>query len=119
MDEENGYEFDWAAARAALEYMSNAAPRPGRGRVWCLVRRDRNMSRFISSGTRQAYSDAPDTTHVEGRIAHKVATDIPMLMLFRQNGLEEQGWRGTPFYWPVIWAPQNVQTAIFSHAPNR
>jgi hypothetical protein len=38
-----------------------------------------------------------------------------MLMLILQNGREEQGWHGTPFYWPVIVAQQNVQTAIFAH----
>jgi hypothetical protein len=43
------------------------------------------------------------------------AVDIPMLMLLRQNGDEAQGWCGTPFYWPLIWAQQNVRTAIFSH----
>jgi len=117
MDKENGYEFDWGAARAALEYMSNAPVRvEQRGQVWCLVRRDRNMSRFISSGSRQAYSDAPDTAKVEGDLARNVATSIPMLMLFRQNGLDQQGWRDTPFYWPVIWAPRDTRTAIFSSA---
>jgi hypothetical protein len=37
-----------------------------------------------------------------------------MLMLFRQNGLIEQGWRGTPFFWPVIRVQTNVKTAIFA-----
>jgi hypothetical protein len=36
-------------------------------------------------------------------------------MLTRQNGKEEQGWRGTPFYWPVIVAQEQVRTAIFAH----
>lgn len=48
-------------------------------------------------------------------VARRVAIDMPMLMLIKKNGAEEQGWRGTPFYWPVIWAPQNIQTAIFAH----
>jgi hypothetical protein len=38
-----------------------------------------------------------------------------MLIMIRQNGLEEQGWHGTPFYWPVIYAPQNVRVSIFAH----
>lgn len=120
MDKENGYGFDWVAARAALEYMSNASVRvEQRGQVWCLIRRDRNMSRFIKPSWRRAYSDAPDTAHVEGRLARDVATSIPMLMLFCQNGLDEQGWRDTPFYWPVIWAPSDTRTAIFSSATTR
>lgn len=116
MERDEGYEFDWDAARAALSYMSHASGRPNnRGFVWCLVRDNRNISRMVSAGSHAAYSDAPDTTRTEGNVARNVAIDMPMLMLIKQNGLEEQGWRGTPFYWPVIWAPQNVQTAIFAH----
>jgi hypothetical protein len=116
MSTEEGYDFDWEAARAALRFMSDATDDPGRrGHVWCLVRRDRNMNRFINIGARQTYSDAPDTAHVEGRIAQGTAIESPMLMLFRQNGHLDQGWRGTPFYWPVIVAQQNLRTSIFAH----
>jgi hypothetical protein len=116
MAEEEGYKFDWDAARAALTYMSQATSNPQhRDFVWCLVRQNRNISRRVASGSHAVYSDAPDTTRTEGDAARRVAIDMPMLMLIKQNGAEEQGWRGTPFYWPVIWAPQNTQTAIFAH----
>jgi hypothetical protein len=116
MNEDEGFSFDWIAARAALTYMSQQARDPARRTlVWCLVRKDRNLSRTVSAGSHAVYSDAPDTTRTEGVIARRVATDRPMLMLIRQNGREEQGWRGTPFYWPVIVAQQDVQTAIFAH----
>jgi hypothetical protein len=112
--DEPGYEFEWKAAKAALEYMSHSsAVATQRGSVWCLVREDRNAARFVD-GPRQSFYDSPDTSQREGVIAREVATDLPMLMLFRQNGLEEQKWRGTPFYWPVIWVPTNVKTAIFA-----
>jgi hypothetical protein len=48
-------------------------------------------------------------------VARQFAIDTPMLMLIRQNGLEEKGWRSTPFYWPIIVAQQNIRTAIFAH----
>lgn len=116
MSKEEGYDFDWQAARAALRFMADTSNDPARrGKIWCLVKRDRNMSRHINVGIRQAYSDAPDTTHAEGRVAKQTAIDNPMLMLFRQNGLEEKGWRGTPFYWPVIVAQRNIRTSIFAH----
>lgn len=115
MERDEGYDFDWDAARAALAYMSNASARSHkRGLVWCLVRQNRNLSRQPTVG-HAVYSDSPDTTRTEGDVARNVAIDTPMLMLIKQNGSEENGWRGTPFYWPVIWAPQNVQTAIFAH----
>jgi hypothetical protein len=116
MEHDEGYEFDWDAARAALSYMSHASARPdNRGFVWCLVRDNRNISRKVSTSSHAVFSDAPDTTRTEGNFARNVAIDMPMVMLIKQNGAEEQGWRGTPFYWPVIWAPQNIQTAIFAH----
>jgi hypothetical protein len=27
----------------------------------------------------------------------------------------DQGWRGTPIYWPVTVAQQNFHTSIFAH----
>ncbi|MGA2624230.1 MAG: Z1 domain-containing protein [Bacteroidota bacterium] len=116
MEIEQGYDFDWDAARAALSYMSNSATdEANRGHIWCLIRRDRNLSRQVAVGSHHVYSDSPDTTRTEGAVARRVAIDIPMLVLIRQNGLEEQGWRGIPFYWPVIIAQQNIRTAIFAH----
>jgi hypothetical protein len=116
MEVDQGYDFDWESARAALAYMSSASSEPAeRGRVWCLVRRGRNVSRTVTPGSHAVYSDAPDTTRTEGDVARAVAIDMPMLMLIRQNGNEQQGWRGTPFYWPVIWAHRNLKTAIFAN----
>jgi hypothetical protein len=116
METEQGFDFDWAALRASLTYLSQlATEETRRGQVWCLVRKDRNLKRFLSEGNPITYSDAPDTSQREGKIAREVAIDRPMLILIRQNGTEEQGWRGTPFYWPVIMAQQNVRTAIFAH----
>ncbi|MDE2892364.1 MAG: hypothetical protein OXN86_07695 [Chloroflexota bacterium] len=117
MEEDRGYEFDWDGATAALEYLSNTARgQHNRGKVLLLVRKDRNLSRRLKSQTRGEFSDAPDTAQREGVIARRRAIDMPMLMLFRQNGSEELGWRGTPFYWPVVWVPKNARTTVYSHA---
>lgn len=116
MAEDMGYAFDWEACRAALEYMSNHANvQANRGNIWCLVRGDRNLKRFQPALGEPFFSDAPDTAQREGVIARRVAIDMPLLMLIRQNGKEEDGWRGTPFYWPVIMAQQNIRTSIFAH----
>jgi hypothetical protein len=116
METELGYEFDWEAAQAALEYMSGrTTDSNNRGKVWCLVRRDRNLKRFQPELGPPYFSDAPDTAQREGAVARRVAIDIPMLMMIRQNGTEEQGWKGTPFYWPVIMAQQRIPVSIFAH----
>lgn len=116
MQEDDGYKFDWEAACAALQYMSNAAHESAkRGKVWCLVRKDRNISRYQPALGAPFYSDSPDSAQREGAIARRVAIDGPMLILTRQNGLENEGWRGTPFYWPVIMAQRSLRTSIFAH----
>ena len=108
---EDGFNWDISAFKASMEYLSkNSTHVEHRGKVWCLIKRDRNLSRMKGEG----FSDAPDTATTEGVVAKKTAKDIPILMLFRQNGLEEQGWRGLPFWWPVLMAPENTRTVIFA-----
>jgi len=84
--------------------------------------RERLVPLFVRTGMRAVSlmvlvvrsTTAPTPSQREGVIARKVALDTPMLMLFKQNGRVEQEWRGTPFYWPVIWVQKNVKTAIFA-----
>ena len=116
MEKNEGYNFDWDAARAALTYMSNASQNHiNQGQIWCLVRKERDLSRKVALGSHAVYSDSPDTTRTEGDIAHAVAINNPMLILLRQNCRQERGWRDVPFYWPVIVAQRNIRTAIFAH----
>ncbi|MDQ3473801.1 MAG: Z1 domain-containing protein [Acidobacteriota bacterium] len=111
---EAGYSWDVPAFIACMQYLSKSEDAGSQaGSVWCLVRKDRKARRFLQSSPTEFY-DAPDTSHIEGEIAKKVATQIPMLMLFRQNGAEAQEWMGAPFYWPVLYAPKNTKTAIFA-----
>ena len=35
-------------------------------------------------------------------------------MLFQENGTEEQGWRGTPFYWPSLYLQSEVEPVIYT-----
>lgn len=112
---DEGYQFDWDAAISIVRYLSRLSEDVAdKDKVWCLVRKDRNLSRTVSAGSHALYSDAPDTTRTEGVVAKRTALNNPMLMLIRQNGAEEKGWRGSPFYWPVIYAQKNVKTVIFS-----
>ena len=37
-----------------------------------------------------------------------------MLILLRQDGREEEGWKGVPFYWPILSAQKNILPTIFS-----
>ena len=74
-----------------------------------MVEKDRGMRRYREEGR---FSNAPDTKQ-QGKARSK-AEEIPTLMLLRQNGEEAKGWRGLPFWWPVIVTPRLAATAIFA-----
>lgn len=117
-DFEDGYEWDWEAAKAALDYLAHRDQGQNHtARIWCLVRRGREFGRVRRDGDRMRFFDAPDTSHVEGQVARRVAIDRPILMLFRCEG--GHGWASLPFWWPVVMAPRNTPIAIFAtESPN-
>jgi hypothetical protein len=102
---------DREAHVAALEHLSRTCKKPQlKGRVWLLTAKDRNVARYREEGR---FSNAPDTKQQKD-LARAKAEDIPVLMLLRQNGDEVKGWRGLPFWWPVIMTPRSGITAIFA-----
>ncbi|MBU9710543.1 hypothetical protein KS419_02150 [Bacillus tamaricis] len=113
-----GETWDEKAFISSLEYLSRNTDSQHKGKVWIIVRKGRNIGRIRQDGR---YEDAPDTpkgSTSELRIAKQFATDIPALILLRQNGDEEKGWRGCPFWWPVLVTPGNTQTVIFASEAN-
>ncbi|MEX1185611.1 MAG: Z1 domain-containing protein [Gemmatimonadaceae bacterium] len=104
---------DREAHIAALEHLSRTTKNASlKGKVWLLVARDRNVSRYREEGR---FSNAPDTKQQKD-LARLKAEDIPVLMLLRQSGEEAQGWRGLAFWWPVVMTPRSGVTAIFATA---
>jgi hypothetical protein len=102
---------DREAHIAALEHLSRSCKdRKLKGKVWLLVARDRNVARYREEGR---FSNAPDTKQQKDSARIK-AEHVPVLMLLRQNGDEAKGWRGLPFWWPVIMTPRTGVTAIFA-----
>lgn len=109
-----GEGFDWEAMRAALDYL---AKQTGvRGQVQVLVRTGRSLERKRQSPTGSwRYSNAPDTAQREGKIARALsAGKTPVLMLIRQDGREDKGWNGCPFWWPVLMTPKEMKPVIVS-----
>ena len=85
------------------------------GMIYCLVRTNRNMSRERDKQTDgKRWSDAPYDGHNDLKPARIIEQDRPVLMLLRQNGKREQGWRDTPFYWPVLVVQEDIKQAIFT-----
>lgn len=75
---------------------------------------NRNIKRLRKSS--RYYSDMPYNKDHDLRIAREMAKTEPTLMLMKQNGNsdEEHGRRGAEFYWPVLVAPENIDTAVYS-----
>jgi hypothetical protein len=97
---------------AALEHLSRTTKSlDEQNKVWLLTVTGRNITRYRSEGR---FSDNPDTKQQADTLAPKVS-DIPALMLLRQNGEEDKGWRGLPFWWPVIVTPRSAITSIFAN----
>jgi Z1 domain len=111
-----GYEWDVEAFKASMEYVSNLSKNPKeKGNVFLLARRDRDSVRIREGGRP---FNAPDTAQREGAIAKDFARTAPMLMMFRQKGGKENGWRDCPFWWPVLYMPQEMGTVVFASDVN-
>ena len=80
-------------------------------KVWLLVQKDRGMS--LDTARKDDFR-TPRIQSNRGSGPTK-AEDIPVLMLLRQNGEEAKGWRGLPFWWPVVMTPRSATTAIFAN----
>ncbi|EDY20654.1 conserved hypothetical protein [Chthoniobacter flavus Ellin428] len=114
-DEDDAPPFEWEAARAILRHLANLHSDPDqRGQVWLWAARDRNSARMASESSHATYIETPDSEKTEGRLTRTHAIDHPILFLLRQDGTTEKGWRGTPFYWPLIRAQRNTPTAIYT-----
>lgn len=78
--------------------------------IYCGTNREisrlRNTSRY--------YSDMPYNRDRDLKQAKDMAVDEPTLMLMKQNGHKDKGWRGAEFYWPVLVTPQNIPTAVYT-----
>lgn len=105
----NEYPWSWKTFNAVLEHLSKNAPGEGRDKVWLIVRRDRNISRERES----RFSNIPEN-ETDSKLAKATAENTPCLMLLRQNGHKKEGWRDTPFWWPILINPANTATTVFA-----
>lgn len=103
-----GLEWDVNEMLAAIEYSLTGKTSQ---KVLIHYADNRNMSRIRENGK---YIDSPDDGHSDTAPSRLAATDYPVLMLLRQNGLKEDGWRDTPFYWPVLIVPQNIKKVMYA-----
>ncbi|MGL4821127.1 MAG: Z1 domain-containing protein, partial [Bacilli bacterium] len=115
-DDEAGIPWRLQDFVASLRYLAANCPErvEAKDKVWLLVRKNRSLSRVRSTGRLEDSPVNASGNDSDLAIARKFAVENPVLILTRQEGLEEQGWRGTPFYWPVLIVPGNAETVVFS-----
>lgn len=102
-----GYRLEPEAQMAILEHCGKSS----KGKVWVARRTGRNVSRTKQNGV---FTNAPDNGTSDLGPARAKAIDKPVVMMIRQNGRQFNGWRDTPFYWPVLLTPMTTQSALFA-----
>jgi len=108
VDANAGLEWDVEEMIGILEWAVG-----GNQRLYCMRRENRELSRYRANG---GFADAPDDGRTDLAPARAKAVDLPVLMLIRENGSADKGWRGTPFYWPILVVQRNVRSAIYGNA---
>jgi hypothetical protein len=113
-EDDDAPKFDWETALAALRYLSTLSKDPEvKGKVLLWATKDRDLARCSGTAPFITYANNPDSKN-EKDLADTFAIDTPMLFLIGQKGEEAKGWRGTPFYWPVIRAQTNTPAAVYT-----
>lgn len=113
-DNNAGHEWDENIMIAAIEKYA-----PDDGMIWCYVRKNRNMSRIRKNDN---FVDAPEDGNTDTPVAQQytsMSPSRPFFMLFKENGNENivngvnKGWRNSPFYWPSLRLPMNINSCIY------
>lgn len=107
IDNNKGLEWEENDMIGCIEY----ATQKTNGKLYCLHRTNRNLKRIAQDG---AFMDVPEDGRSDLQPAREKCTSMPVLMLFQENGTEEQGWRGTPFYWPSLYLQNEVAPVIYT-----
>ena len=68
------------------------------------------MPRFSNNGE---YIRSPEGANILPE-ARSLAKSEPTLILLRQYGRKEQGWKDAEFWWPILIVPKKTETAMFT-----
>lgn len=112
LEMEEGYDFSIDEYESALDYLSAGSEKGAY--VWILARKNRNIQRRKQDGSYENSPDTPGRGRGELAEARRLAREFPALIMLRQEGKKEQGWRGSPFWWPVLVAPAEAAPTIYA-----
>lgn len=77
-------------------------------------RDDREASRLKNNDT--SFNDSPGDGQTDNPRSKEMAINKPVIMLLKQKGLQENGWRDAEFYWPVVVMPASMPNYVYSES---
>ncbi len=77
-------------------------------------RTGRDVGRTRKSADRGKFIESPTDGQRDIPMCQAAAINHPVIMLLKQQGRVDKNWRGAEFYWPVMIAPKNIQTCVYS-----
>lgn len=99
--------FDWEAMKGLLNYYADKT----NGRVLILAEQGRRLSK-AASGDRSGISIL-GTAELRG-LVREPTRQAPAIVLLKQDGGEELGWRAGPFWWPMLASPPQATSCVFA-----
>ena len=104
-------DWDWNGLAAIIDYFSRITKVDDhKDKIWLAAFTGRDLARRRDNGR---FNNSPDTKQ-QRDLAEQFARDVPILLLFRQDGSEKKGWTGHPFWWPVLIAPADATPCVFA-----
>lgn len=100
-------DFDWEAMRGLLRYYAEAA-----GQRVLLLAEDGRKLHKSRSGDRSGLSILG--TGDLRALVREPTRDAPALVLLKQVGGPELGWKAGPFWWPMLASPPQATSCVFA-----
>ncbi|CAJ2745874.1 Z1 domain [Burkholderia pseudomallei] len=99
--------FDWEAMKGLLNYYAAKSD----GRVLILAEQGRRLSK-AASGDRSGISIL-GTAELRN-LVREPTRQAPAIVLLKQDGGEELGWKAGPFWWPMLASPPQASSCVFA-----
>lgn len=110
---EAGHDFHLEEYEGVIDYLSSESD--AGAYIWLLSRTNRQIRRFKKDGKFENSPDTPGRGTGELALARKIAQEYPALIMLRQEGKKEHGWRGAPFWWPVVVAQAETAPTVYAN----
>lgn len=108
------YVFDWEAMKAAIEHLAQEA---ASDLVHFRFKEGYSIEKWKGPDETDPQR-SPYSTTIERRM-RQTAGLRPALDVYGNLGLSDKGWRDSPFFWPVLYIPDQVLPMVFSAGTRR